>query len=90
MSNENLKPVNLETMTTRFDVVYRADGVSIEPHFCRSWDSDGGCYGTNPNHGLSAAEACDEVAEWHEQQAKMWRDRTHPDLASYGNQNNDD
>lgn len=58
----------------RFDVIYRG-GPSVEPHFCREWDEDGGCYGTNPDHGLSWTEACDEVARWHERQAAEWRAR---------------
>lgn len=61
----------------RFDVVYKDSGATIDPHFCRDWDSDGGCYGTNPNHGLSFDEACDAVAAWHEQQAALWRTREH-------------
>lgn len=61
----------------RFDVCYHSDHATIEPHFCREWDEDGGCYGTNPDHGLSFDEACDEVAAWHEREAKLWRERQH-------------
>ncbi len=68
---------------TRFDVVYHGGSVSIEPHFCREWDDDGGCYGTNPNHGLSLKDACDEVADWHEKQAEMWREQNHPSIDQY-------
>jgi hypothetical protein len=68
----------------RFDVAYHADHTTIEPHFCRSWDEDGnGCYGTNLDHGFTFETACDHVADWHEQQAKAWRDRTHHDAAYY-------
>ncbi len=63
-------------MKTRFDVVYNKDGCTIEPHFCREWDGDGGCYGTNPDHGYSFKEACNQVAEYHERQAREWRART--------------
>jgi len=67
----------------RFDVVYFAEHVSIEPHFCREWDDGGGCYGTNPNHGMSFDEACEEAARWHEMQAKWWRDKEHSDALHY-------
>lgn len=60
---------------TRYDVVYTAHGVTIDTHFCREWDENGGCYGTNPDHGLSHSEACEEVAQWHERQAKEWRSK---------------
>lgn len=70
-------------MKTRFDVVYRAHHVSIEPHHCIEWSEDIGCYGTNPDHGYSFDEACDIVAEWYEEQAKQWRDRTHWSLDYY-------
>lgn len=83
MDVEDEKPVDVDAIKGRFDVTYGKGGVSIEPHFCREWDDEGGCFGTNPDHGLSVAEACDEIACWHERQAKMWRSRTHPDLRSY-------
>lgn len=67
----------LSVSEMRFDVCYHSGGCTIEPHFCRQWDEDGGCYGTNPNHGYSFDEACDQVASYHEQQAKEWRERTH-------------
>lgn len=61
----------------RFDVVYLDDKCTIEPHFCREWDENGGCYGTNPDHGYSFEEACDQVASFHEREAKLWRERDH-------------
>lgn len=63
----------------RFDVAYHEHHATIQEHFCREWDETGGCYGTNPNHGFTYDEACDEVASWYEAQAKHWRDRTHHD-----------
>lgn len=74
MSTETEEP---SATKMRFDVCYHADHVTIEPHFCRSWDDEGGCYGTNPNHGYSFEEACDQVAEWYESQAELWRKREH-------------
>jgi len=73
-------------MKTRFDVVYRAHDVIIEPHFCREWSENGGCYGTDPDHGYSFDEACDIVAQWYEEQAKQWRERTHYMLDEYKEQ----
>jgi len=68
----------------RFDVVYHENRATIEGHFCREWDADGnGCYGTNPDHGYGFDEACDQVAEWYEQQAKLWRARTHHEAEYY-------
>lgn len=67
----------------RFDVCYRAAGVTIEPHFCREWDEDGGCYGTNPDHGYSFDDACRQVADWHEQQASLWRQHKAADCLQY-------
>jgi hypothetical protein len=75
-------------MKTRFDVAHYEYGVTIEPHFCRSWEPDNGgevvgCYGTNPDHGYSFEEACDQVAEYHERQAKEWRARTTSECRYY-------
>lgn len=62
-----------------YDVLYGSDGlrpwVDVEPHFCRQWDGGEGCYGTNPDHGFSWREACEEAAKWHEEQAAYWRTR---------------
>lgn len=59
---------------TGYDVVFGADKVTIQPHFCRTIDCGG---------GMSLESSCDIVAEYHEETAKMWRDRTHPDILSY-------
>lgn len=69
--------------SSRFDVEYKGNGASLDYHFCREWDEDGGCYGTNENHGLSFEDACEEIAQWHEQQAKAFRDRSHHLLSSF-------
>ena len=60
----------------RFDVVYTQHGPRLDFHFCREWDESGGCYGTNPNHGMSFDEAKEEVAKWHEATAAAWRRKT--------------
>lgn len=70
--------------TQRFDVVYHSNHTTIDAHFCRSWEPNEtgeivGCYGTNPSHGYSLEEACEQVAEWYAQQAALWRARQHPD-----------
>lgn len=61
----------------RFDVIYRDGSALIDHHFCREWDEEGGCYGTNPEHGLSFDDACDQVADWYASQADQWRKREH-------------
>lgn len=71
-------------MGERYDISYRNGGPTIEPHFCREWDDTGGCYGTNPHHGYSLDEAREQIAQWHEQQASMWRDASHPSLPASG------
>lgn len=64
----------------RYDVVYGGDSNApncyISHHFCREWEDGEGCYGTNPDHGFTWEEACLEVAEWHEQQAKVWKEKS--------------
>lgn len=69
----------------KFDVHYHDGGISIDAHFCREWTADGGCYGTNPDHGFTFDEACDQVAEYYERLAKGWRDRSHPGAAYWAN-----
>ena len=76
-------------MTQRYDVSFGPqDGavMYIEPHFCREGDEDGGCYGTSMEHGVSFEAACEQVARWHEDQAKAWRDGTHHLQQFYGTQ----
>jgi hypothetical protein len=68
----------------RYDVVYHTHHVSIEPHFCREWeDEHGGCYGTNVYHGLTLDEACSIVADWYENRAKEWREKTTYEAMAY-------
>lgn len=73
----------VETREPRYDVAFGRNGASIEPHFCREWDDEGGCYGTNPEHGMSLAEAIEHIADWHELQATLWRSGMHPDLSAF-------
>jgi hypothetical protein len=67
----------------RFDVSYTQHGIIIDYHFCRGWDDEGGCYGTNESHGLTLEDACEEAAKWHDNQAKMYRERVHPSILSF-------
>lgn len=60
-------------MSDRFDVIYRGNDVSIDHHFCREWDGDRGCCGTNPHHGMSFDEARQEVAEFYQALANHWK-----------------
>lgn len=73
----------------RFDVEYGPEGAKVVPHFCRDWDEEGGCYGTREDHGFSLEEAATMCAEWHEEQALLYRLGTHYDLQYYGGQNVD-
>ena len=58
----------------KYDVIFAVeDEVRIEPHFCREWDEDGGCYGTNPEHGATWEQACESVVKYYESRAKHWR-----------------
>lgn len=61
---------------TTFDIHWRIDGPQIEYHFCREW----GCYGSNPDHGFTLDDAIEEVASYFEEQAKLYRLKSHPDL----------
>ena len=70
----------------RYDVVYGvADNDTnrptchVELHFCRDWDDSGGCHGTNPRHGFTWEEARKEVATFHEEAARSWRERKEGD-----------
>ena len=65
--------------TRRYDVIYHSDHVSVEPHHCREWDEDGGCYGTNPDHGCAWGEACKIMAAYHTQQARLWLAEPEPE-----------
>ena len=60
----------------RYDISWDEKGPSIVQHFCREWDGDVGCYGTNHDHGYSFDEAKEEVARWYADQAIYWRGRT--------------
>ncbi len=71
------------TGAERYDVVYREHHATIEPHFCREWDDEGGCYGTNPNHGFTFEAACEVVAGWYAEQAALWRSGEHHECLSY-------
>lgn len=62
-----------------FDIVHHGTHVTIEPHFCREID----CFGTNPDHGYSFEDACEEVAKWHDMQAERWRSMTHEDAVAW-------
>jgi hypothetical protein len=60
----------------RYDVCYGGGAPRLEHHFCREWDEDGGCFGSNPEHGLSWREAVEEVAAWHRAEIERWRRTT--------------
>ena len=67
----------------RFDVIYYLGGVHLDYHFCRNWDEDGGCCGTNPDHGFTFEEAKKQVVKYHEEEAESWNEKTYDDWANY-------
>jgi len=73
----------------RFDVCYRPEGPSIDYHFCREWDSDGGCYGTNPDHGFTWEQAKQEIISWHQQQIDHWKALSESDWDGTADEAND-
>jgi mannose/cellobiose epimerase-like protein (N-acyl-D-glucosamine 2-epimerase family) len=58
----------------RYDVIYgpAANECRVESHFCREWDTEGGCYGTNPGHGFTWEEARAMVAEFYKRLSDEW------------------
>jgi len=69
----------------RYDISY-ATGAGLTPlayidtHFCREWDDRGGCYGNNPQHGLSWEMAREAMVDFHEQEVARWRGMKEADL----------
>jgi len=59
----------------KFDICY-GEAPDLEYHYCREWDGDGGCYGTNPDHGCTFDEGKEEIAKWYEARAAYWRQLT--------------
>ena len=65
-------------MALRFDVSYDGSGANLDYHFCREFNGNGdGCFGTDPTHGLSFKQACDEIVMFHLEQAKYWSTLTY-------------
>ena len=59
-------------MSSRYDVLYRHDRVSLQHHFCRDID----CFGTNENHGFTLEEAKEMIIKWHQDQIEYWKNYT--------------
>lgn len=72
----NANDVDVPRLVRRWDVCYSEHRCYPEPHFCREWDEDGGCYGTNPDHGMTWDEARKEVADWYQRMADEWRNKS--------------
>ncbi len=55
-------------MSSGYDLIFdeHSDyrGPYIEGHFCRVWEGDVGCYGSNPDHGMTFDEAKAEIIAW--------------------------
>ena len=65
-------------MENRYDIIYGGSAPYIEHHFCREMDSEfsQGCFGTNPEHGFTWAQAVAEIIRWHRMQVQLWLDST--------------
>lgn len=61
----------------RYDVIYGPGEhqCAVAEHFCREWDDNGGCYGTNPTHGFTWEDARAEVAEFYARLSKEWAEK---------------
>jgi hypothetical protein len=74
---DNLDVVEVEKHPPRFDVIYGPDGIRLDYHFCREWDGEeGGCYGTNPNHGFSFDEAKEVIVSHYKNLVLGWETKT--------------
>lgn len=60
----------------KFDIHFR-EPASLDYHFCRAWDGETGCYGTNPGHGYTFDEAKEQIAQHYERLAAHWRATTY-------------
>ncbi len=56
----------------RYDVLMTQHGLAVEEHFCREY----GCYGTDPDHGVSWDDAKDEMVGYHASLAEKWAGMT--------------
>ncbi len=57
----------------KYDVVYTShDEIRVEPHYCRMWDNDVGCYGYNDLHGETFEEAKKDVVEFYRARVEYW------------------
>ncbi len=62
----------------KYDVIYAEHHAYVEPHYCREWDGDRGCYGTNEDHGFTWEEARKYVVEYHMTEATRWGQEEEP------------
>lgn len=67
-----------EQSAARYDVIYgpSESDCRIEPHFCREWEGDLGCYGSNPDHGFTWEDARQHVVDFYTAMATLWQTRT--------------
>ena len=64
-----------------FDAICSSpENSQIQYHHCRGWDINPttgkfqGCYGTNPNHGSTFEDACDELLQFLKRQYEFERE----------------
>ena len=65
----------------RFDISFGEHGISIDYHFCREWTEDGGCYGTNPNHGYTWDEVRKMAADYYHNLSERWEKMSYEEWA---------
>tara|TARA_Y100000034_G_C6758067_1_gene337435 strand:- start:518 stop:763 length:246 start_codon:yes stop_codon:yes gene_type:complete len=70
----------------RFDIIWSSSAPDVQLHFCREW----GCYGTNPDHGLTEHEVVKHMVKWHKEQIELWQSKKHPTYVYYMNDEVDD
>jgi len=68
----------------RYDVTYRDGEPMLDYHFCREWDGDKGCYGTNPDHGFTFEEAREVAAAHYRQEVERWSKMTEEEWEAAG------
>ena len=67
----------------RYDVSFgNALRFPIDHHYCRDWEGEDGCYGTNPEHGSSWEEAKEEYIHYLKSEIEYWRKLTEKEYLS--------
>lgn len=60
-------------------MVYEGESVTVEPHFCRTYDDCG-------HEDNTLEDIADKIAEHYQYLADCWKNKTHPTYTYYKNQ----